>query len=55
MVAKGVFRGVGRYAEFPDLPSRVDLVFPGGTGQFGDATGSVSGTVSAQALLARNP
>ncbi len=27
----------------------------GGTGQFGDATGSVTGTVSAVALLARNP
>ena len=90
VVAKGVFRGVGRYTEFPDLPSRVDLVFPsgtmhlvstlgdlsfsinphsclftgtqqltwdvtGGTGQFGDATGSVTGAVSTQTLLARNP
>jgi len=27
----------------------------GGTGQFGDATGSFTGTVSAVALLARNP
>ena len=27
----------------------------GGTGQFADATGSVTGTVSAVALLARNP
>ena len=27
----------------------------GGTGQFADATGSFTGTVSAVALLARNP
>ena len=27
----------------------------GGTGQFGDATGRITGTVSAVALLARNP
>ncbi len=37
MVAKGVFRGVGRIVEIPNLPtdpgnvSRDDLVFPGGT------------------------
>src|SRR4051794_1857297 len=37
VVAKGVFRGVGRYVEFPPLPtdpvgaSRVDLVFPDAT------------------------
>jgi hypothetical protein len=27
----------------------------GGTGQFADATGSFTGTISARALLARNP
>jgi hypothetical protein len=96
VVAKGVFRGVGRIVEVPSLPtdpdnvSRDDLVFPegtmhlvsttvgasfslnphsclfkltlqqtgeitGGTGQFAAATGSGTGTVSAQGLLPRNP
>jgi hypothetical protein len=31
------------------------LQVTGGTGQFADATGSFSGTVSGRALLARNP
>ena len=95
VVAKGVFRGVGRFVEVvPTDPADVsqdDLVFPGGTmhlvstlgnpvsfslnphnclfsgtqqlswdvtsgtGQFAGETGSVTGTVSARALLARNP
>jgi hypothetical protein len=95
VLAKGVFRGVGRVVELvpPDAAgvSRDDLVFrsgtmhvvstpgtllsssinphsclftgtqqlswdvTGGTGQFDDATGSFTGTVSAVALLARNP
>jgi hypothetical protein len=90
VVAQGVFRGVGRFVEFPDLPSRDDLVFPSGTmhlvstpgnlsysinphnclftgtqqftwavtsgtAQFAAATGSVTGTVSTVARLARNP
>jgi hypothetical protein len=97
IVAKGVFTGVGRIVEIPNLPtdpdnvSRDDLVFPegtmhlvstttgitsfslnldnclfkvtlqqtgeitGGTGQFADATGSGTGTVSGQGLLPRNP
>jgi hypothetical protein len=95
-LAKGVFRGVGRFVELPHVPtdpaevSRDDLVFPsgtmhlvttlgslsfsvnphnclftgtqqltlevtGGTGQFADATGSFTGTVSALALLVRDP
>jgi hypothetical protein len=97
VVAKGVFRGVGRFAELPHLStdpadvSRDDLVFrsgtmhlvttlgsllsfsinphnclftgtqqltwevTGGTGQFADAGGSFTGTVSGLALLVRNP
>jgi hypothetical protein len=95
VLARGVFRGVGRVAEVvpPDSTgvSREDLGFrsgtmhvvsmpgtllsssvnphsclftgtqqftwdvTGGTGQFADATGSFTGTVSAVALLARNP
>jgi hypothetical protein len=97
VVAKGVFTGVGRIVEIPNLPtdpdnvSRDDLVFPtgamhlvsttvaitsfslnprnclfkvtlqqtgeitGGTGQFAAATGSSTGTVSAQGLLPRDP
>jgi hypothetical protein len=96
VLAKGVFRGVGRLVELPRLPtdpaevSRADLVFPsgtmhlvstlgslsfsinphsclftgtqqlswevtGGTGQFTGATGSFTGTVSAVALLVRDP
>jgi hypothetical protein len=96
VVAKGVFRGVGRFVELPRLPtdpagvSRDDLVFSGGTihlvsslgslsgslnphsclfsgtqqliwqvtggtGQFAGASGSLTGTVSTRALLARNP
>jgi hypothetical protein len=97
VVAKGVFRGVGRFAELPHQSadpanvSRDDLVFrsgtmhlvttlgsllsfsinphnclftgtqqltwevTGGTGQFADATGTSTGTVSALALLGRNP
>ena len=96
VLAKGVFRGVGRFVELPRLPAdpadvgRDDLVFPGGTmhvvstlgslsfsinphsclftgtqqlnlevtggtGQFADATGTFTGTVSAVALLVRDP
>jgi hypothetical protein len=95
VLARGVFRGVGRVVErVPPDPagvSRDDLVFrsgtmhvvstpgtllsfsinphsclftgtqqltwdvTGGTGQLDDATGSFTGTVSAVALLARNP
>ncbi len=97
IVAKGVFSGVGRVVELPNLPtdpdnvSRDDLVFPegtmhlvgtsgditsfsfnpdncrfrltvqqtgeitGGTGQFATATGSNTGTVTAEGLGARNP
>jgi len=97
VLAKGVFKGVGRFVELPHLPtdpanvSQDDLVFPsgtmhlastlgsllsfsidphncvftgtqqltldvtGGTGQFADATGSFTGTVSALALLVRDP
>ena len=96
VLARGVFRGVGRVVEIvpPDPATGVsqdDLVFrggtmhvvsragtllsfsvnphsclftgtqqfawdvTGGTGQFDDATGSFTGTVSAVALLARNP
>jgi hypothetical protein len=95
VLARGVFRGVGRVVERvpPDRAgvSRDDLVFrsgtmhvvsatgtllsssinphsclftgtqqltwdvTGGTGQFADVTGSFTGTVSAVALLARNP
>jgi hypothetical protein len=96
VLARGVFRGVGRVVELvaPDPATGVsqdDLVFrggtmhvvstpgkllsfsvnphsclftgtqqltwdvTGGTGQFAGATGSVTGTVSAVALLARNP
>jgi hypothetical protein len=35
--------------------SQITWDVTGGTGQFGDATGSFTGTVSAVALLARNP
>ena len=95
VLAKGVFRGVGRFAEIlPTNPAGVardDLVFrggimhvvstlgnllsssinprsclftgtqkltfevTGGTGQFADAKGSFTGTVSGRALLVRNP
>jgi hypothetical protein len=96
VLAKGVFKGVGRFVERPRLPtdpaevSRDDLVFAGGTlhlattlgslsfsvnphscvftgtqqlswevtggtGQFTGATGSFTGTVSAVALLVRDP
>jgi hypothetical protein len=97
VLAKGVFKGVGRFVELPHLPtdpanvSQDDMVFPsgtmhlastlgsllsfsinphnclftgtqqltldvtGGTGQFADATGSFTGTVSALALLVRDP
>ena len=90
VVARGVFRGVGRVVELSQPLGQDDLVFPsgimhvvstlgdlsfsinphsclftgtqqltwdvtGGTGQFADAAGSVTGTVSAVALLARNP
>ena len=97
VVAKGVFSGVGRVVELPNLPtdpdtvSRDDLVFPGGTmhlistggditsfsvnphncmieltlqnpgeitggtGQFATATGSSTGTVTAEGLGASNP
>lgn len=94
VVAKGVFRGVGRFAELlpadPAGVGRDDLVFrsgtmhlvtrlgslsfsvnpdnclftgtqqltwevSGGTGQFAGATGSFTGTVSALALLVRDP
>jgi len=95
VVAKGVFRGVGRFAELlpadPAGVGRDDLVFrsgtmhlvttlgsllsfsvnphnclftgtqqltwevTGGTGQFAGATGSFTGTVSALALLVRDP
>jgi hypothetical protein len=97
VLAKGVFKGVGRFVELPHLPTdpanvaRDDLVFAGGTmhvlstlgsllsfsvnphnclftgtqqltldvtggtGQFADATGSFTGTVSALALLVRDP
>jgi hypothetical protein len=97
VLAKGVFKGVGRFVELPHQPtdppdvSQDDLVFPsgtmhlastlgnllsfsinphnclftgtqqltfdvtGGTGQFADATGSFTGTVSALALLVRDP
>lgn len=96
-VAKGVFSGVGRIVEVPNLPgdppnvARDDLVYPegtmhfvstsgdptsfslnphsclfkvtvpqtgeidGGTGQFTNATGSFTGTVTAKGLGARNP
>lgn len=96
VLARGVFKGVGRFVELPRLPtdpadvSRGDLVFAtgtmhvvstlgslsfsinphnclftgtqqitwevtGGTGQFADATGSFTGTVSGRALLVRDP
>jgi hypothetical protein len=96
VVAKGVFRGVGRFAEIlpadPAGVGRDDLVFrggtmhlvstlvgsslsfsvnphnclfsgteqltwevTGGTGEFAGATGSFTGTVSALALLVRDP
>jgi hypothetical protein len=90
VVAKGVFRGVGRVVELSQPLGQDDLVFPsgtmhvvstlgdlsfsinphsclfsgtqeltwdvtGGTGQFADAAGSVTGTVSGRALLGRNP
>jgi len=96
VVATGVFNGVGRIVEVPNLPGdpdsveRDDLVFKGGsmhllstvvdvslsvdqhtcvatvdiqqtgeitggTGRFANATGSSTATVSATALLARNP
>ena len=90
VVAKGAFRGVGRFVELSQPLGLDDLVFPsgtlhivgtlgdlsfsvdphsclfsgtqqltwdvtGGTGQFGGASGSVTGTVSGRALLARNP
>ena len=90
VVARGVFRGVGRVVELSQPLGRDDLVFrsgimhvvstlgdlsfpinphsclfagtqqltwdvTGGTGQFADAAGSVTGTVSVVALLARNP
>ena len=95
VLAKGVFRGVGRFVELPRLPadpadvSRDDLVFSrgtmhvvttlgslsfsinprtcvfsgtqqltvevtGGTGQFVEAAGRFTGTVSALALLVRD-
>jgi len=95
VIAKGVFSGVGRIVEVPNLPtdpdnvSRDDLVFAsgsmhlvstnldfnvsvnprscmatatihqtgeivGGTGQFANATGSGTGTVTGPAILARN-
>jgi len=96
IIAKGIFSGVGRIVEVPNLPtdpdevSRDDLIFAtgtmhlvstnlessvsgnprscvvtvtiyqtgqivGGTGQFAHATGSGTGTVTAHAVLARNP
>ena len=96
IIAKGVFSGVGRIVEVPNLPtdpdnvSRDDLVFAsgsmhlvstnldfivsvnprscvatatihqtgeiaGGTGQFANATGNGTATVTGPAVLARNP
>jgi hypothetical protein len=93
VVAKGAFRGVGRFVEvvFGDPVSQDDLVFPGGTlhvlstvgeslsfhidphsclftgtskfaqrvtggtGKFAGASGTLTGTISGRALLARNP
>jgi hypothetical protein len=90
VVAKGAFRGVGRFVELSQPLGLDDLVFPsgtmhlvstlgdlsftinphsclfsgtqqlawevtGGTGQFAGAAGSLTGTVSGRALLARNP
>ena len=95
VLAKGAFRGVGRFAEIvptdPAGVARDDLIFrsgtmhavstlgnllsssidprsclftgtqeftlevTGGTGQFAHAKGRFTGTVSGQALLARNP
>jgi hypothetical protein len=95
VLARGVFKSVGRFVELARLPtdpaevSRYDLVFPsgtmhlvstlgelsfsinphnclftgtqqitwgvtGGTGQFADAAGSFTGTVSGRALLVRD-
>ena len=50
LVAKGVFNGVGKIVELPDLPtdppnsSRDDLVFPGGTMHLVSGAGQITGT-----------
>jgi hypothetical protein len=52
VLAKGVFRGVGRFAELPRLPtdpadvSRDDLVFPSGTMHLVSTLGSLSFSVN---------
>jgi len=52
VVAKGVFRGVGRFVELPHLPtdpagiSRADLVFPSGTLHLVTTLGSLSFSIN---------
>jgi hypothetical protein len=52
VLAKGVFRGVGRFVELPHLPtdpadvSRDDLVFPSGTMHLVSTLGSLSFSIN---------